>query len=230
MRVSGSLQNIEHIVLFMQENHSFDNYFGTRYGVNGFGDTPLNPPPVFQQRGWAPSPTGGGPTDFNNPKQYTLPFRLDTQRGPSISGQCINDPDHSWIGMHAAWNLGANNNWLPNSIRCAPRDGTSASAGTGPISPTSSLLRVELHHVVSPVAAESGVVPLFAMAGQREQPDLAEGIMSSLISRSPSSSWSPCFSVRVRCPRMGCWPHLCASAHCSLRLQGSRSGCKPVDG
>jgi Phosphoesterase family len=52
--------------VFMQENHSFDNYFGTRYGVNGFGDTPLNPPPVFQQRGWAPSPTGGGPIDFIN--------------------------------------------------------------------------------------------------------------------------------------------------------------------
>jgi len=114
---SGSLQNIEHIVLFMQENHSFDNYFGTRYGVNGFGDTPFNPPPVFQQRGWAPSPTGGGPTDFNDPTQFTLPFRLDTQRGPSISGECINDPDHTWIGMHAAWNGGANNNWLPNSIR-----------------------------------------------------------------------------------------------------------------
>jgi phospholipase C len=80
---------------------------------------------------------------LQQPKQYTLPFRLDTQRGPGISGQCINDPDHSWIGMRAAWNLGANNNWLPDSIRCAPRDGTSASAGTGPISPTSSLLRVE---------------------------------------------------------------------------------------
>jgi phospholipase C len=80
---SGSLQNIEHIVLFMQENHSFNNYFGTRYGVNGFGDMPLNPPPVFQQRGWAPSPTGGGPP----------------------------------LGLF--------------------------STGTGPISPTSSLLRVE---------------------------------------------------------------------------------------
>jgi Phosphoesterase family len=111
MRASGSLQNIEHIVLFMQQNHSFDNYFGTRYGVNGFGDTPLNPPPVFQQRGWAPSPTGGGPTDFNNPKQYTLPFRLDTQRGPSISGQCINDPD-------------------PIGSACVPR-GTSVPTTTG---------------------------------------------------------------------------------------------------
>ena len=111
---SGSLQNIEHIVMFMQENHSFDNYFGTRYGVNGFGNTPNSPPPVFQQRGWAPSPSGGGPTNFNDPTQFTLPYRLNTERG---RGECINDPDHSWAGMHAAWNGGANNNWLPNSIK-----------------------------------------------------------------------------------------------------------------
>jgi phospholipase C len=114
---SGSLQDIEHIVLFMQENHSFDNYFGTRYGVNGFGNTPQNPPPVFQQRGRAPSPTGGGPTDVNDATQFTLPFRLDTTHLLRPSGECVNDPDHSGIGMHAAWNGGANNNWLPNSIK-----------------------------------------------------------------------------------------------------------------
>ena len=120
---AGSLRSIEHIVLFMQENHSFDNYFGTRYGVNGFGNTPNNPPPVFRQRGWAPSPTGGGPTDWNDPTLYTLPFRLDTFRGPSISGECVNDPDHSWIGMHTAWHGGANDDWLPNSIRAVgPRN------------------------------------------------------------------------------------------------------------
>ncbi|GFG75501.1 phospholipase C [Mycobacterium botniense] len=120
---SGSLQSIQHIVLFMQENHSFDNYFGTRYAVNGFGHDPNNPPPVFRQRGWAPSPTGGRPTDFNNPSLYTLPFRLNTTRGPSLDGECVNDPDHTWIGMHKAWNGGANDMWLPNSIRAVgPRN------------------------------------------------------------------------------------------------------------
>lgn len=114
---SGSLQSIEHIVLFMQENHSFDSYFGTRYGVNGFGNNPDNPPPVFRQRGWAPSPSGGGPTDFNDPSKFTLPFRLNTTRGTSLDGECINDPDHTWIGMHTAWNGGANDSWLPMSIK-----------------------------------------------------------------------------------------------------------------
>lgn len=126
---SGSLQSIEHIVLFMQENHSFDNYFGTRYGVNGFGNDPNNPAPLFKQRGWAPSPTGGGLTDWNDPTKYTLPFRLDTTRGPSLDGECINDPDHSWIGMHTAWRGGNNDNWLPMSAKSRSVGNTPALMG-----------------------------------------------------------------------------------------------------
>ncbi len=29
---------IEHVVFIIQENHSFDNYFGTYPGANGFGN------------------------------------------------------------------------------------------------------------------------------------------------------------------------------------------------
>ena len=111
---SGSLQSIEHIVLFMQENGSFDHYFGTLYGVEGFGNDPDNPPAVFKQRGW--SPIVQGPTDWNDPDLYTLPFRLDTTMGPHLSGECVNDPDHSWIGMHKAWRNGNNDYWLPMSL------------------------------------------------------------------------------------------------------------------
>jgi phospholipase C len=34
----GRLQDIEHIVIFVQENRSMDCYFGTYKGVRGFGD------------------------------------------------------------------------------------------------------------------------------------------------------------------------------------------------
>ncbi|MCB8829549.1 hypothetical protein LJD47_31530, partial [Escherichia coli] len=34
----GSLADIEHVVILMQENRSFDHYFGTLRGVRGFGD------------------------------------------------------------------------------------------------------------------------------------------------------------------------------------------------
>ena len=34
----GSLKDIKHVVLLMQENRSFDHYFGTLAGVRGFDD------------------------------------------------------------------------------------------------------------------------------------------------------------------------------------------------
>ncbi len=34
----GSLSDIKHVVLLMQENRSFDHYFGTMAGVRGFND------------------------------------------------------------------------------------------------------------------------------------------------------------------------------------------------
>lgn len=35
---TGSILDVEHIVIFTQENRSFDHYFGTMAGVRGFGD------------------------------------------------------------------------------------------------------------------------------------------------------------------------------------------------
>jgi phospholipase C len=35
---SGTINDVEHIVIFMQENRSFDHYFGSMNGVRGFGD------------------------------------------------------------------------------------------------------------------------------------------------------------------------------------------------
>ncbi|UXN63368.1 phospholipase C, phosphocholine-specific [Phyllobacterium sp. A18/5-2] len=53
----GSLADIEHVVILMQENRSFDHYFGTLRGVRGFGDPrPMKKQDrksVFDQLGWA---------------------------------------------------------------------------------------------------------------------------------------------------------------------------------
>ena len=35
---AGKLKDIEHVVFLMQENRSFDHYFGTLSGVRGFDD------------------------------------------------------------------------------------------------------------------------------------------------------------------------------------------------
>ena len=35
---TGTIRDVEHVVILMQENRSFDHYFGSLRGVRGFGD------------------------------------------------------------------------------------------------------------------------------------------------------------------------------------------------
>src|SRR3954463_538642 len=51
----GALKDIEHVVILMQENRSFDHYFGTYKGVRGFADP--NGSAAFTQSGY---PNGNG--------------------------------------------------------------------------------------------------------------------------------------------------------------------------
>src|SRR5205085_5711211 len=52
-RVTGTIRDVEHVVILMQENRSFDHYFGTMRGVRGYGDPrPIKLPsgaPVWDQ-------------------------------------------------------------------------------------------------------------------------------------------------------------------------------------
>ena len=91
----GSLNDIDHVVIFFQENRSFDHYFGTRQGVRGFGDTS-----VLMNSGNRPIWYQNDPT---NPDGYLLPYRLNTA---TTSGACGPDPGHYWEQQHAAWNGG----------------------------------------------------------------------------------------------------------------------------
>jgi phospholipase C len=97
---TGSIDDVEHIVFMMQENRSFDHYFGSLRGVRGFGDPrAVNLPsgnPVWYQ------PNGG-----NN---YVLPFHPGA---PNLGLQFIQDLAHDWTTTHAAWNEGNNDQWVP---------------------------------------------------------------------------------------------------------------------
>ena len=81
----SDLGAIEHVVFLMQENRSFDHYYGTYPGVRGFDDHPKNKLGNFAQA-W---PGGRDKT--------LLPFHLDTASG---IGECTNDLDHSWPAEH----------------------------------------------------------------------------------------------------------------------------------
>ncbi|MFE2712536.1 alkaline phosphatase family protein, partial [Streptomyces mirabilis] len=66
----GSLRDIEHVVMLMQENRSFDHYFGTLSGVRGFADPDALKLDTGRSVFYQP--------DAVNPKGYLLPFHLDT--------------------------------------------------------------------------------------------------------------------------------------------------------
>jgi len=99
---NGKLQDIEHVVLLMMENRSFDHYFGTMSGVRGFSDPNALKLPNGRSVFYQPDPV--------NPDGYTLPWRLDTR---TTSGQSIPSTSHAWDVQHQAWNNGAMDNWLP---------------------------------------------------------------------------------------------------------------------
>jgi phospholipase C len=102
---TGSLGDIEHVVLLMQENRSFDHYFGTMSGVRGFDDAS----PAFRQRGYEP---GKGPS----PDGYLNPFRLNCTHGATLNGEVINDPTHDWGPQHQAWHGGAMDQWVTTHL------------------------------------------------------------------------------------------------------------------
>jgi phospholipase C len=97
---TGSINDVEHIVFMMQENRSFDHYFGGLRGVRGFGDpravTLPSGNPVWYQ------PNGGN--------SYVLPFHPGA---PNLGLQFLQDLAHDWTTTHAAWNEGNNDQWVP---------------------------------------------------------------------------------------------------------------------
>jgi phospholipase C len=102
----ASLADVEHVVILMQENRSFDHYFGTMSGVRGFADPSVLQQtvggvqyPVFDQFGYQP----GTGVDASG---YMQPFHL-LNNPPAEDGETTNDIAHDWGTMHASWNNGA---------------------------------------------------------------------------------------------------------------------------
>jgi phospholipase C len=101
----GGLSDVKHVVMLMQENRSFDHYFGVLSGVRGFSDPDAlrlsNGRSVFFQ------------PDQSNPDGFLLPYRLNTKIS---AAQAIPSTSHAWEVQHAAWNGGKMDNWLPAHI------------------------------------------------------------------------------------------------------------------
>jgi phospholipase C len=97
--VSGTLGSIAHVVIFSQENRSFDHYFGTLRGVQGYGDPH---PPSIQNAGrsvfFQPRDEGG----------WVGPWALDSA---STAAQCVADVLHDWKNQQGTWNKGRMDRW-----------------------------------------------------------------------------------------------------------------------
>jgi phospholipase C len=89
----GSLSQIEHVIVFMQENRSFDTYFGALRGVRGFNDPAAITLPTGKPVWYQPDP--------KNPDGYELPFHLDTI---NTSAAAIVDLSHAWA-VPSSWRL-----------------------------------------------------------------------------------------------------------------------------
>jgi phospholipase C len=100
--LTGTIADLKHVVILMQENRSFDHYYGTLRGVRGFSDR--------QALRYS-----GGTTVFEQPDGsradcgHLLPFHLDSA---AVDAQNAGELDHSWAGDHQARNGGLWNNWV----------------------------------------------------------------------------------------------------------------------
>jgi phospholipase C len=97
VQVTGTIQDIQHIVVLMLENRSFDHYFGTLRGVRGFAD-----------RHPIPLPNGKPVWAQSDGAHEIPPFRLDTR---TTSALRISSTPHTFPDAQGAWNQGLLNLW-----------------------------------------------------------------------------------------------------------------------
>ncbi|RQP14310.1 MAG: phospholipase C, phosphocholine-specific [Parapedobacter sp.] len=92
-----SIKDVQHIVILMQENRSFDHYFGAMKGVRGFGDR-------------FPIPLESGERAFHQSdgEKIVPPYRADRK---TSNAAFINGTPHNFPDTQAAWNQGKYGFW-----------------------------------------------------------------------------------------------------------------------
>lgn len=92
-----SIEDVKHIVILMQENRSFDHYFGTMKGVRGFGDR-------------FPIPLESGRRVFQQSDGERLipPYRANRNQS---NAAFVQGTPHGFQDMQAAWNQGKYGFW-----------------------------------------------------------------------------------------------------------------------
>ncbi|PSH57883.1 phospholipase C, phosphocholine-specific [Phyllobacterium endophyticum] len=130
-RAKGTIEDVEHVVILMQENRSFDHYFGTYNGVRGYTDTrPVklwggHDLPIWFQ----PYPSYGGLKilqDASKAVQDVTKLNIDLTCGVATStgtvapfhinyaqtGEVIRSTCHLVHSGIQAWSDGSYDNWI----------------------------------------------------------------------------------------------------------------------
>jgi len=95
-RATGTLNDVEHVVILMQENRSFDHYLGTLPGVRGYAD-----------RFTIPQSNGASIWQQSNAERVVAPYYLDYRHGNAL----LAGGPHTWPDAHAAWDHGRMSRW-----------------------------------------------------------------------------------------------------------------------
>ncbi|NMK49143.1 phospholipase C, phosphocholine-specific [Achromobacter sp. Bel] len=102
-RKTGTLHDVRHVVVLMQENRSFDHYFGTMPGVRGFADP-------------HPAPTAAGNVLTQSDGEASCrPYALRTEYASGTPVGYITP--HTWDDAQRAWNDGRMDQWLSAKSR-----------------------------------------------------------------------------------------------------------------
>jgi phospholipase C len=109
----GDIRDIKHVMILMQENRSFDHYFGSLKGVRGFGDRSTITLPGGYSAWQQPTSAPGQPVTAT---QYPWQLSSGTFAGaqppsPEIGAQNYDGTSHSWEDQHGAWYGGWMNAW-----------------------------------------------------------------------------------------------------------------------
>jgi phospholipase C len=109
----GDIRDIKHVVVVMQENRSFDHYFGSMRGVRGFGDRSTITLPggnsVFQQ---PDTPAVDANTQYPWRLSGTGEWKGAVPPSAELGAANYAGTDHSWLTQHGAWYGGLMNGWI----------------------------------------------------------------------------------------------------------------------
>ena len=93
---TGTINDVEHVIILMQENRSFDHYYGTMPGVRGFSDR-ITIPMASGQSVWIQQ----------GPSGAVQPYYLDATKGNALRVGGA----HNWGDQQAAWDGGRMAAW-----------------------------------------------------------------------------------------------------------------------